>query len=105
MKRRAETHNIDDSLLLNPFTKPMPVAKTIWHPYLRLPDKASEVADRILLFPARNQRCFCAEQALISDWIVVLQPTCFWMSESLRKEAAVLFVDLVVNFGTTTTFV
>ncbi|GFS47689.1 uncharacterized protein TNCV_1973521 [Trichonephila clavipes] len=37
MKRRAENHNIDDSLLFELFNQAMPVqAMPFWHPYLRL---------------------------------------------------------------------
>ncbi|GFY10697.1 uncharacterized protein TNCV_2195181 [Trichonephila clavipes] len=107
MKRRAENYNIDDSLLFELFNQAMPVpVQTILASISPITsDKASEVADRILAISPHAINAVSASGASPSSVTDRRSSTdmFLWMKLCARKLQT--FVDIVVNFGTTTTFV
>ncbi|GFU76131.1 uncharacterized protein TNCV_4120521 [Trichonephila clavipes] len=92
MKRRAENHNIDDSLLFELFNQAMPVpVQTILASISPITsDKASEVADRILAISPHAINAVSASGASPSSMTDRRSSTDMLLDEvkALRKEVA-----------------
>ncbi|GFS80401.1 uncharacterized protein TNCV_3448252 [Trichonephila clavipes] len=92
MKRRAENHNIDDSLLFELFNQAMPVPMQIILASISpiTSDKASEVADRILAISPHAINAVSASGASPSSVTDRRSSTNMLLDEvkALRKEVA-----------------
>ncbi|GBM85584.1 hypothetical protein AVEN_207743-1 [Araneus ventricosus] len=104
MKRRAENHNIDDSLLMELFNQAMPVpVQTILASISPITsDKAAEVADRILAISPNSIPAASSgvTEALHNQGISdVLQRICFVRKFKRCVKKFQTSVDLAVDFG------